>query len=82
VVLIAVVKPDRWDFPSRDLPVHSHVLCGARPQVLHVPPGYCTNSLDLAGGSILLICSSGKIQDAKDDDFRFPAGQWRISQSS
>jgi hypothetical protein len=46
--------------------------------VLQVPPGYCTASVDLGGDAILLICSSGRIQDAKSDDFRFPSDYWKV----
>ncbi len=77
-VLIAVVRPDQWDSPNRDLPVQPYVLCASKPQVLHVPPGYCTASMGLTGNAILLICSSGSIQNAKADDFRFPPDYWRI----
>jgi len=80
-MLLAVVRPDRWSTPARDLPVQCHVLSASKPQVLHVPPGYCTASVDLAGGAILLVCSSGRIEEAKTDrrdDFRFAPDYWKI----
>ncbi len=77
-LLVAVVKPNKWRNPAKDLPVLRYVLSAVKPQVLHVPPGYCTASVDLSGDAILLVCSSGKIQDAKTDDFRFSPDQWKI----
>jgi hypothetical protein len=47
--------------------------------VLHVPPGYATGSVNLSKETILMIFSSGRIEDAKSDDFRFPVEQWAIT---
>lgn len=77
-VLVAVVEPDDWTSPARDLPVQRFVLSAAKPQVLHVPAGYATGSVAMSEDAILMIFSSGKIEDAKDDDHRFPVGMWQI----
>jgi dTDP-4-dehydrorhamnose 3,5-epimerase-like enzyme len=77
-VLIAVVEPDRWDEPSRALAVQRFVLSALKPQVLHVPAGYATGSVALSEDAILIVFSSGKIADAKTDDYRFPVDTWRI----
>ncbi len=77
-VLIAVVRPDDWERPSRDLPVTRYLLSAARPQVLHVPAGYATGSVNLNQKAVLMIFSSGKIEDARADDFRFMTEQWPI----
>jgi dTDP-4-dehydrorhamnose 3,5-epimerase len=76
--LIAVVRPDNWEKPSQDLPVARFLLSAIDPQVLHVPPGHATASVNLDEESVLIVFSSGKIGDAKLDDFRFPADQWPI----
>lgn len=76
--LIAVVKPDRWDCPSSSLPVARFVLSAAKPQVLHVPAGYATGSVNLSADAILMVFSSGKIEDAKADDHRFAIDTWPI----
>lgn len=77
-VLVAVVRPDQWQNPRPDLPVERYVLSAANPQVLHVPPGHATGSVHLTPEAILMIFSSGKIEDAQSDNFRFPATQWPI----
>ncbi|MDM8006737.1 MAG: dTDP-4-dehydrorhamnose 3,5-epimerase family protein [Phycisphaerae bacterium] len=77
-VLVAVVEPDDWSSPARDLPVQRFVLSSAKPQVLHVPAGYATGSVALSEDAILVIFSSGKIEDAKTDNYRFSADTWPI----
>jgi dTDP-4-dehydrorhamnose 3,5-epimerase len=76
--LVAVVRPDRWSSPHRDLPVTQYALSAAYPQVLHVPPGHATGSVQLSPEAILMIFSSGRIEDASGDDFRFPVDYWPI----
>lgn len=75
-VLLAVVKPDDWESPSGHLPVDRFVLSSVIPQVLHVPRGYATRSIDLSQDAILIVFSSGRIEDAPTDDYRFPIGLW------
>ena len=78
MMLIAVVRPDRWDSPVSNLPVERFVLSAAKPQVLYVPPGYATGSANLSDDAILAIFSSGRIEDAMKDDFRFAVDKWPI----
>src|ERR1035437_461447 len=77
-VLVAVVRLDDWASPSRDLAVARFTLSAASPQVLHVPPGHATGSVHLTSEAILMIFSSGRIEDASSDDFRFPIEHWPI----
>jgi len=77
-VMVAVVRPDNWQCPRRDLAVERFTLSAAIPQVLHVPPGHATASMHLNPEAILMIFSSGRIEDAQNDDFRFPVGHWPI----
>jgi dTDP-4-dehydrorhamnose 3,5-epimerase len=79
--LIAVVKPDRWEKPSNDLSVQRFVLSANRPQVLHVPPGHATGNVNLTTDAILMVFSSGTIEDAKADDHRFAVDTWPIVKS-
>ena len=76
--LIAVVKPDHWQSPASNLPVERFVLFAARPQILCVPPGYATGSTNLTGDATVMIFSSGRIEDAKTDDYRFAVDTWPI----
>jgi dTDP-4-dehydrorhamnose 3,5-epimerase-like enzyme len=76
--LIAVVKLDSWESPASDLPVERFLLSAARPQVLHVPPGHATAIANLSADVILMVFSSGKIEDAKTDDYRFAVDAWPV----
>ena len=78
VVLIAVVRPDRWESPASNLPVERYVLSAQKPQVLHIPAGYATGSMNLTEHSILTVFSSGKIEEHLEDDYRFPEDTWPI----
>lgn len=80
-ILVAVVKPDLWEFPTSNLPVERFVLSSAKPAVLCVPSGYATAQVSLTGDAILMVFSSGTIAQAKEDDFRFPPDTWSIDQS-
>lgn len=77
-VLIAVVRPDDWGRPGPQLPVARYVLSASNPQVLYMPPGFATASVNLDQDAVLMVFSSGKIEDAKTDDFRFPLNHWPI----
>ena len=76
--LVAVVRPDHWEYPASTIPVERFVLSAAKPQVLHVPPGHATGSVNLSPDAILMIFSSGRIEDAKTDDYRFAIDSWPI----
>lgn len=78
-VLVAVVKPDNWTLPTGSAPVERFVLSAAKPAVLAVPSGYATAQMMLSEDAILMVFSSGTIQQAREDDFRFPIGTWKVS---
>lgn len=78
-VLIAVVKPDKWDNPSANLPVERFTLSAAEPAVLHVPPGHATASVSLSPEAILTVFSSSRLDEAAADDYRFPSGHWNAA---
>ena len=77
-VQVAVVQPDDWKAPSRGLPVSTYILSSGSPQVLHVPPGFATAIVHLTEPALLIVFSSGKVDDARSDAYRFPADQWSI----
>lgn len=78
-ILIAVVKPDDWTLPACNLPVERFVLSETTPSVLHVPAGYATASMALTDDSILVIFSSGSIEDTEKDDYLFPVNTWDVN---
>lgn len=77
-VLVSVVKPDDWASPACSLPVERFILSAAEPRILHVPAGHATGSMSLSDDAILLVFSSGRVEDAKDDDYAFPVETWKV----
>jgi dTDP-4-dehydrorhamnose 3,5-epimerase len=77
-ILIAVVVPDEWDDPSPGLEVKRYVLSHLKPTILHVPPGHVTASVMLTSDSLLGVFSSGKIEDAANDNWRFDIEKWNV----
>lgn len=74
--VIAVVAPDDWSTPSGRETVERFTLSADKPSVLCVPGGYATAQMALTPDAILTVFSSGTMQRAKEDDFRFPITQW------
>ncbi len=77
-VVVAVVKPDDWSKPSPRQVVERFILSAENPSVLAVPPGYATGSAGLSVGAALMVFSSGRVEDAQADDYRFPTETWAI----
>lgn len=77
--LIAVVRPDHWTAPSGRERVQHFVLLADEPGVLCVPAGYATAQMALTADAILTVFSSGSIQSAKEDDYRFALTQWNVA---
>ena len=78
-LVVAVVAPGHWENPSRDLPVRRYALSALQPAILYVPPGHATTSIMLSEDALLGVFSSGRIENAADDDWRFPCNYWMIS---
>lgn len=75
---VAVVTPDNWQTPSQNLEVRQFTLSFDQPALLHVPPGHATASVMLSPDALLGVFSTGKIEDAASDDYRFAADLWRF----
>ena len=41
-----------------------------------IPAGYANGIKSLEEGSKLIVFSSNNLEDAKEDDYRFPADMW------
>ncbi|MFC1652362.1 WxcM-like domain-containing protein [Planctomycetota bacterium] len=77
-VQIAVVKPDRWDVPASNLSVVRFVLSATKPQVLHIPAENAIGIVNFNADAILMVFTSGRIENAKLDDYRFSVDTWPI----
>lgn len=74
--LVAGVKVDNWDNPSKNLNVERFVLSDHTPSVLYLPPGYSNGLMALTPGARLTVFSTSSLADSQGDDFRLPARYW------
>lgn len=74
--LIAAVKIDDWDAPSREAKVHRFVLSAHRPAVVYIPAGYANGFKTLTPNAILIFFSTSTLQDSLGDDVRFSYDYW------
>lgn len=73
---LGIVQPTDWDSPAKGECVFSVGLDASKPQVIEVQPGGYTASRALDTDSILLVFSSGKIEQASTDNYRLPPDYW------
>jgi dTDP-4-dehydrorhamnose 3,5-epimerase len=74
--LIAAVKIDNWENPSKDSKVSRYVLSDNKPSVLYIPAGYANGFMNLTDNAKLMFFSTSSIEESKGDDFRFDARYW------
>ena len=74
--LVAAVRIDDWERPSKDLPVARFVLSAQKPAVLWIPPGHANGFMSLTPDAVLLFFSTSTVEESRQDDVRFPARHW------
>ena len=74
--LVAAVKIDNWDKPSKDLEVQRTVLSSEKPGALLIPAGYANGFMTLTGGAKVMFLSTSSLEESAGDDFRFDAKHW------
>lgn len=62
--------------PDKNAPLEKFVLSSKKPTLLYIPPGYANGIKFLELGTKMLFFSTFTIEDAKSDDYRFPADFW------
>jgi dTDP-4-dehydrorhamnose 3,5-epimerase-like enzyme len=77
-ILVAVVEIDDWHAPSAHPQVRRFTLTAERPAVLRVSPGHACAAMMLTDDALLGIFSSGRIETASKDDWRFDVGMWQV----
>ena len=70
---LSLVKIDNWDSPSKTLEVEKLNIKADDQQVVHVPVGFGTAFKALEAGSELLVFADYGIDNAKNDDYTWPA---------
>lgn len=75
---VGLVRPLVWDAPKPDDRVSAIRLSSETPQIIEVPPRYYTAMRSLTLDAIMLVFSTGRIEDAGTDDYRLPVDFWRL----
>ena len=75
-VIIAAVKVDNWDKPSKNLKIYRYVLSSKKPSVLFIPDGYAHGFMTLKKNTKLIFFSTSTLQESLGDDFRYDAYYW------
>lgn len=78
MIAVAVVRPADWQSPDAHTPVVQFILSAAKPQILMVPPGHATAIIGISPRSALMVFSTGTIEEAPSDNYRFPPDFWKI----
>jgi len=73
---VAIIKPNDWQNPSRDLKPMVFGLSSLESMLLFVPAGHVTGFRALEKGSKLIVFSDKTLDESKDDDFRFDVKMW------
>lgn len=77
-IAVAVVGPKDLQSPDANAPVSKFVLAATKPQILSVPPGRATAIIGISPQSALMVFSTGMIDQAPADTYRFPPDFWKI----
>ncbi|TMM53797.1 hypothetical protein FEE95_18030 [Maribacter algarum] len=71
-----LIQIDDFDSPSRIITPERLLLASEKPSILEISGGYATGFKAQEENSKLLVFSNFSLEESKNDDFRFPLGQW------
>ena len=74
--LVAAVKVDNWDSPSKDLKVERVVLSAEKPTALLIPAGYANGFMTLTESAKVMFLSTSSLEESAGDVIRFDARLW------
>ena len=74
--LVAWVKIDDFENPSRDLLPEYHILSTENSEIISVPKGYANGLKALEPNSELLIFSDMDLEESVNEKIRFSADWW------
>ena len=74
--IIATVKINNWNKPSKDLEINRFVLSSKKPSILFIPGGYAHGYKTLTEETKLIFFSTASLDDSINDDYRFDAYFW------
>lgn len=74
--IVALVKLDNIESPSKDLKVHRFVLSNKNPQVIFISPKHANGFRPLELDTRIIFFSTSTLEESKGDDYRYPADYW------
>jgi dTDP-4-dehydrorhamnose 3,5-epimerase len=74
--LLAGVKIDNWDKPTKDLRVEKFVISDFKPGILYIPEGYAHGYKTLTPNSKIIFFSTTTLDQSSEDDYRYDAYYW------
>lgn len=74
--IIAAVRIDDWDKPSKDLPIARFVVSDKQPAVVYIPAGYANGTMSLEDDTRIVVFSTSTLDESRGDDFRYHGRYW------
>lgn len=74
--VVAWVKIDNFDNPSRDLIPEYHILSAKNSEIISIPKGYANGLKALESNSEILIFSDMDLEESVNEKIRFPSDWW------
>ncbi|MBN1799978.1 MAG: NAD-dependent epimerase/dehydratase family protein [Candidatus Lokiarchaeota archaeon] len=74
--IVAAVKLDNIESPSKNEKINRYILSEKKPQILFIPPGYANGFKPLEKRTRILFFSTSTLEESKGDDYRYPADYW------
>jgi dTDP-4-dehydrorhamnose 3,5-epimerase-like enzyme len=74
--VVAAVRIDNWDRPSKDAAVERYVLSAQKPALLYIPAGFANGAMTLTADTKLIYFSTASLEESRADDIRYDARYW------
>ena len=74
--LVACVKVDDWDNPSKEVIPEKFILSADSPRALFIPSGFANGFKTLTSDAKLLFLSSSTLEESSNDDYRIDWNHW------
>ena len=74
--LIAAVKVNNWQAPSKDSKIYSYAVSSRKPAVVHIPGGYVNGFMSLTQDAKVMFFSTATLEESLKDDIRYDARYW------
>ena len=78
--VVAAVKIDDWEKPSKTAQVNRYVLSSQKPAVLFIPSGFANGFMSLTEDALLIFFSTSTVEESRGDDIRYDSHYWDVWQ--